>query len=47
MVETGIRGRDRFQILRGLESEEIVVVAPPETLKEGDRVRARPPSTGT
>jgi RND family efflux transporter MFP subunit len=46
-VETGIRGRDRFQILNGLRPEEIVVVAPPEGLKEGARVRWRPASTGT
>lgn len=46
-VETGIRGRDRFQILNGLQPDDIVVVAPPEGLREGARVRIMPASTGT
>jgi RND family efflux transporter MFP subunit len=40
-VETGIRGDGKIQITKGLSVEDRVVVAPPESLAEGGRVRVR------
>jgi RND family efflux transporter MFP subunit len=39
-VETGVAGPDNVEILRGLGVGDKVVVDPPETLKDGARVRA-------
>ncbi|MEW5729802.1 MAG: efflux RND transporter periplasmic adaptor subunit [Pseudomonadota bacterium] len=38
-VRTGIRGRDRVEIVDGLTAGEVVVASPPAGLKDGDRVR--------
>ena len=40
-VEVGQRNNDDAQILAGVEAGDLVVLHPPDTLTEGDRVRAR------
>ncbi len=40
-VKTGIKGRDRIEIVSGLGSEDAVVIDPPEGLKPGETVRTR------
>jgi len=44
-VQTGIKGRDRIEIVSGLGSDDAVVVDPPEGLKPGEKVRIRLAST--
>lgn len=39
-VRTGISGGDQVQILSGLRPGEAVILAPPDGLKDGDRVKA-------
>jgi multidrug efflux system membrane fusion protein len=36
-VATGVSGRDRTEIVRGIQPSDLVVVAPDTTLREGDR----------
>ncbi|CAA7626504.1 efflux RND transporter periplasmic adaptor subunit [Magnetospirillum sp. UT-4] len=38
-VTLGIRGRDRIEVISGLDEGEIVIVNPPAGLKPGDRVK--------
>lgn len=40
VVRTGIRGRDRVEIIEGLDMADMVVASPSADLKAGDRVRA-------
>lgn len=40
-VETGVAGPERVQVLSGLEAGERVVLDPPESLREGARVRPK------
>jgi RND family efflux transporter MFP subunit len=44
-VQTGIKGRDRIEIVSGLGSDDAVVADPPEGLKPGEKVRTRLAST--
>jgi RND family efflux transporter MFP subunit len=38
-VATGVKGRDRVEIVSGLDEREVIVVSPREGLKEGARVK--------
>jgi HlyD family secretion protein len=37
-LETGLVGEDHYEVTRGLEEGETVILRPPTDLEEGDRV---------